>query len=185
MEQFSNLMETVKEENLIYDGKMLHVYNDKVTLPNGGEATREYVRHIGAVAVVPVTDEGNIIIEKQYRYPVARVVTEIPAGKLDSKQEDRLEAAKRELLEETGIIASEWIKLCDFAPASAYSDEHITLYLAKGFSRGKQQLDTDEFLNVEEVPFEDVLSDVLEGRIIDGKTQIAIMQAAIKLGYLK
>ena len=106
---YEKLTEITKESSEVFAGKMLHAYCDTVNLPNGKPARREYVRHIGAVAIVPMTDEGNVIMERQFRYPVREVVLEIPAGKLDDPEEDRLQAAKRELQEETGISAKEWM----------------------------------------------------------------------------
>ena len=182
MEQFDNLAEKTKVSNEIFDGRILHVFNDIVTLPNGNESTREIIRHVGAVCVIPVTDDGNVIIERQFRYPIDSVITEIPAGKLDSPSEDRLSAAKRELLEETGISADEWIDMGIYYPAAAYSDEKITMYLAKGLHKGQQKLDDDEFLNIEEVPLKELLNDVMSGVITDGKTQVMVMKAANYLG---
>lgn len=111
---------------------------------------------MGAVCIVPVTDDGRVIIERQYRYPVDRVITEIPAGKLNDKQEDPLLAAQRELREETGLTASHWESLGIFYPAPAYSDETIHMFLAKGLHLGAQQLDADEFLEVTSVPLADL-----------------------------
>jgi ADP-ribose pyrophosphatase len=163
----------------IFDGHILHVYKDTVELPNGKEASRELIRHIGAVAVVPLTDDGNVIVERQFRYPLGQVITEIPAGKLDSFDEDRLEAIKRELREETGYVADEWMELGDYHPAAAYTDERITLYLATGLHKGERELDEDEFLDVELIPLKDLVKQVLDGQIPDAKTQIAILKAAI------
>ena len=109
------------------------------------------------------------------------MITEIPAGKLDSKTEDRLSAAKRELEEETGYTAEEWIDLGDYYPAAAYTDERISLYLAKGLRQGKQKLDADEFLNVMAVPLEELVEEVLNGTITDGKTQAALLKAYLRL----
>ena len=147
-------------------------------LPNGKPATREVIRHVGAVGVIPITDDGKVIIEKQFRYPLNRVVTEIPAGKLDSFTEDRLSAAKRELEEETGYTATEWTLLGDYIPTCAYCDERITLYLARGLSLGQRHLDEDEFLNFEAVPLETLVEQVMDGTITDGKTQVAVLKAA-------
>ena len=138
--------------------------------------------NIGAVAIVPMTEDGKVIIERQFRYPLNRVITEIPAGKLDSKSEDRLSAAKRELEEETGYLADEWIELGDYIPAAAYCDEVITMYLAKGLHMGTRNLDEDEFLNVETVSLEELVEDIMQGKIADGKTQAAILKAYL---YLK
>ena len=182
MEDFKNLTEAQTHTQKIFDGVVLHLYKDTVTLPNGHAATREVIRHIGAVGVIPVTDDGKVIIERQFRYPLNRVVTEIPAGKLDSFTEDRLSAAKRELEEETGYTAKEWIPIGDYYPTPAYCDERITLYLARGLELGTRHLDEDEFLNFEAVPLEDLVNDVMEGRITDGKTQVAILKAARMLG---
>ena len=181
---FTDLTEVTKKSELAFDGEILHVYKDDIELPNGSMSTREVIRHIGAVGIVAVDDDGCVIIEKQFRYPLARVVTEIPAGKLDSKTEDRLEAAKRELLEETGVVADEWIELGNYVPAAAYCDEVITLYIAKGLHVEEQDLDEDEFLNIERIPLTKLVEDVLEDRILDGKTQVAILRAAKALGKL-
>ena len=162
----------------IFSGRILHVMKDSVRMPNGDVRTRELIRHVGAVCVVPVTDDGKVIVERQFRYPIDRVITEIPAGKLDSKQEDRLSAAKRELREETGITADEWTELGEYFPAAAYSDERISMYLARGLHRGERELDPGEYLNVMEVPLEELVDDVMSGRISDGKTQAAILKAA-------
>ena len=182
MEKFENLQEKTKVERDIFNGRILHVFNNTVILPNGSESTREIIRHIGAVCVIPVTDDGKVIIERQFRYPVDAVITEIPAGKLDSADEDRLEAAKRELREETGYTADEWIDMGIYYPAAAYSDEKITMYLAKGLHKGQQELDEDEFLNVELVPLTQLVDEVMSGVITDGKTQVAVMKAAKQLG---
>lgn len=177
MDVFENLREEPLQSQEIFDGVVVHLFKDTVTLPNGHTAIREVIRHIGAVAVVPVTDDGKVIIERQFRYPLDRVITEIPAGKLDSFTEDRLAAAKRELEEETGYTADNWQELGDFHPTAAYCDEKITLYLATGLRQGNRHLDDDEFLNVMAVPMEELVADIMSGRITDGKTQAAILKA--------
>lgn len=169
-------VQTASED--IFNGFILNVKKDTVRLPNGNTSYRELIRHVGAVCIVPVTDEGEIIIERQYRYPYDTVITEIPAGKLDSKEEDRLSAAKRELREETGLTADVWTNLGGFYPAAAYSDEYITMFMAQGLHQGKQELDPDEFLNVMKVPLEELVEDVMAGKIPDAKTQTAILKAA-------
>lgn len=181
MSEWTQLAEVMTASEEIFDGHVVHLFKDTVRLPNGKAAVRETVRHIGAVTVVPVTDDGRVVVERQFRYPLNEVITEIPAGKLDSKTEDRLEAAKRELKEETGYTAEEWICLGDYYPAAAYTDERITMYLARGLRRGTQQLDEDEFLNVVTVPLEELVRDILEGRIADGKTQAAVLKAYLLL----
>lgn len=178
MNKYENLTEVQTSSEKIYDGVILHVYKDTVTLPNGKPAGRELIRHVGAVGIVPMTDDGRVYVERQYRYPLDAVITEIPAGKLDSKTEDRLAAAKRELQEETGITADEWTDLGVYYPAAAYTDEKITLYLAKGLHFGAQDLDDDEFLNIEAVPLTELVEQVMSGEITDGKTQVAILKTA-------
>ena len=171
-----NLIETQLTSEEIFDGRILHLYNDTVRLPNGKTAPREVTRHVGAVCVVPLLDDERVIVERQFRYPVNEVITEIPAGKRDSKDEDPELAARRELREETGIEAKELICLGKFYPAAAYSDEVIWMYLAKGLTFGEQQLDDDEFLNVAAVPLEALVRDIMDGKIPDAKTQAAVMR---------
>ena len=178
----SRLTEKQASSEDIFDGVVLHVKRDTVTLSNGSTAVREVIRHIGAVCVIPVTENNEIIMERQYRYPLDRVILEIPAGKLDAANEDRLSAIKRELREETGYTADEWMEIGDFHPAPAYSDEYITMYLARGLHKGEQDLDADEFLDVYTVPLKDLVEDVMQGRISDAKTQVCILKAARILG---
>ncbi len=180
----SELRETRVETQDVFDGVLLHVKRDTVSLPNGRLAPRELIRHPGAVCVVPLTDDGEVLIERQYRYPVDEILTEIPAGKLDGKGEDPEAAARRELLEETGARAKELIYMGKFYPTCAYSDEVIHMYLAKGLSFGERKLDEDEFLNVETVPLDTLVSEIMAGRIPDGKTQAAVLRAFImERGY--
>ena len=178
----SRLRETKISSEDIFDGVILHVKRDRVTLPNGNPTVREVIRHIGAVCVIPVLDNGDVVVERQYRYPLDRVILEIPAGKLDSPDEDRLSAIKRELSEETGYFADEWTEIGDFHPAPAYSDEYITMYLARGLHKGERHLDADEFLDVYTVPLKDLVDDVMAGKISDAKTQVCILKAARILG---
>lgn len=177
-----NLTEKQISSESVYKGRLLDVYRDKIELPNGHTSTREYIRHVGAACVVPVDADGNIIIEKQFRYPFNAVLTEIPAGKLDSKEEPHLEAALRELKEETGFTAEQMIYLGEFYPTCAYSDEIIHMYLATGLVKGEQKLDEDEFVGVEKMPLEKAVEEIMNGNIPDGKTQTAILKAYL---YLK
>ncbi|MBR3428782.1 MAG: NUDIX hydrolase [Clostridia bacterium] len=181
-EENSRLRETRTGSEEIFDGIVLHVKRDTVRLPNGHSAIRELIRHIGAVCVIPVLDNGDVIMERQYRYPIDRVILEIPAGKLDAAGEDRLSAAQRELREETGYTADEWINIGDFHAAPAYSDEYITMYMARGLRRGDRHLDEDEFLDVHTVPLKELVEEVMAGRISDAKTQVCILKAARLLG---
>ena len=162
----------------IFSGVILHVVKDKVELPNGKTSSRELIRHNGAVGVVAMTEDGRVCIERQYRYPIDLVITEIPAGKLDTPDEDRLSAAKRELREETGLTADSWDFLGTCYSAGAYTDEKITLYLARGLHQGEQQLDEGEFLNVGYKPLDELIEDIMNDKIPDGKTQIALLKTA-------
>ena len=178
----SRLREVRTGSEEIFDGVVLHVQRDTVRLPNGNDAVREVIRHIGAVCVIPVLDNGDVVMERQYRYPLDRVILEIPAGKLDAPDEDRLSAIRRELREETGYTAEEWTVIGDFHPAPAYSDEFITMYMARKLRKGDRHLDEDEFLDVCTVPLKDLVEDVMAGRISDAKTQVCILKAARLLG---
>ena len=177
MQNFENLEEVQVASREIFDGRIMHVFEDTVRLPDGNEASREYMRHVGAVCVVPLLDDGSVLLERQYRYPVGEVMVEIPAGKLNSRQEDPREAVARELLEETGAVAETLIELGRFLPACAYSDEDIHMYAAKHITFREQRLDEDEFLNVFTMPLEQAVSEVLAGNIPDAKTQTALMKA--------
>lgn len=167
----------------IYNGKIIKVERWEVSLPNGKTAPREIVRHNGAAAIVPVDAAGNVTLVRQYRVAVGRFTWEIPAGKLDSPDEDPLDAAKRELKEETGYTAERWKYLGVYYPTVAYTNETIHMYLARGLTAGEQQLDEDEFLQYRLVPFRSVLQDVMDGKIEDGKTQLALLKAARYLGF--
>ena len=170
------LMETCVRSDLIYDGRVVHLYVDQVALPDGNQGIREYVRHIGAVAVLPLTENQEVICVRQYRYAHGVVMLEIPAGKLDSKEEDHVEAALRELREETGASCEKLTYLGLFRSTPAILDEKIDLYLAEGLTFGECDLDEDEFLKAERIPLSQLVEDVMEGKITDGKTQVAILK---------
>lgn len=177
MENFENLVEEQLSSEAKYDGGLLHIRKDTVRLPNGKTAVREYNIHNGAVCVLPLLPGGEVLLERQYRYPLRQVITEIPAGKLDAPDEDPLEAAKRELREETGASAETWYELGLFYPVGAYSTERIHMYLAAGLSFGERELDEDEFLNVFRMPLPELVEQVLAGQIPDAKTQAAALRA--------
>ena len=160
----------------IFDGKVVHLCMDEVRLPNGKTATREYVKHVGAVCVVALTDDDQVILERQFRYPFHRELIEIPAGKLDSKSEDPMLAALRELREETGYIPDTIRHIGEFYGSPAILDENIRMFLATGLSREGQELDDDEFLEVFTAPIETVVEQILSGEIADGKTQVAVLK---------
>lgn len=181
-EEYGRLCEKLLEREEIFDGRILHVLRDTVMLPNGQTSVREVIAHVEAVCVVPVDEEGNVILERQFRYPVDAVITEIPAGKLDEKDRDPLEGAKRELREETGLTADKWTDLGLFVPAAAYCAETIRMYLAEGLHQGTRQLDDDEFLDVFRVPLAYAVQMVMDGRIPDAKSQAALLKAARILG---
>ena len=158
---------------------LLKVYKDEVALPDGKTSVREVIRHPGAVCIVPMMDDGTVIVEKQYRYATEKVHIELPAGKLNFIGEDRLEAAKRELREETGYTADSWTDLGGFYPAPAYSDEFIELFLASGLHKGERELDEDEFIAVSSEPLSDLVSQVMRGEIENVITQAGILRAGL------
>ena len=173
-------MEKLKEGFIsreeIYDGAVLKVVRDKVSLPNGAEAYREMCLHVGAVAVLPLLEDGRVIMERQYRYAHGRVFLEIPAGKLDAPDEIPLSAAQRELREETGAVAERYTYLGRIDTTPALINEKIHLYLAEGLTFGERELDEDEFLDVELIPLEELYGMVMRGEIADSKTQIAVLK---------
>lgn len=173
-----NLTEKCVESNEIYRGHVLCTCVDKIELPDGRIAEREYVKHNGAVAVIPLLNDGNVIVEEQYRYAQGRIMLEIPAGKLDYIGEIPLEAAKRELREETGAIAGKMTYLGLYIPSPAILGERIEMYLAEDLTFGETELDDDEFLRVTQKPLDELLDMVMRGEIPDGKTQLAILKVS-------
>lgn len=170
--------EKISEEN-VYDGVLLHVQKDTVKLPNGNEAPREWVRHPGASSVLPILPNGDVVLVRQYRYPVGKITLEVPAGKLDNN-EDPLNCAMRELEEETGYVADKIKKLTTIATTVGFSNEYIHLYVADDLSQGKFNPDDDEFINVVKMPFAEALKKVESGEIFDVKTIISILLYARK-----
>ena len=173
-----DLIEKMTSSELIFNWKVVHLYRDTVELPDGASAIREIVKHIGAVCVVPLTDDGDVILERQYRYAVGQILTEIPAGKLDYPGEDWTEAALRELREETGAIPRDLYDLGDFYGSPAIMGERIRMFLARGLTFSERHLDEDEFLDVVRMPLGEAVTAVMNGEIPDGKTQCAILRAA-------
>ncbi len=171
-----DLTETRVSGEAVYDGVLLHVRRDTVRLPNGRLAVREYVEHPGAVTIVPLLDSGELLMERQYRYPLGRDLYELPAGKIDPG-EATLDTAKRELLEETGYVAGEWRYLTTIHPLCAYSSERIEMWLARGLRYQGRLPDEGEFLETFPLALATALDWVREGRISDAKTIIGVLWA--------
>lgn len=165
----TDLTEATLDTRRVYDGKLLHINCDAVCLPDGSEASREYIVHPGAVMVIPVLDDGRVLVERQYRYPLHQAFIEFPAGKLDAG-EDPLACGKRELLEETGYTASEWEYLGVFHPAIGYSNEIIHFFIARGLVAGSAKLDEGEFLEVMPMSQSELIAGILNNSITDSKT---------------
>ena len=171
-------MARLKEEKIagtvVYAGGFLKVHKDRVRLPDGSEGSREYIHHPGAVLIVPLFDDGRVLLERQYRYPQGREFIEVPAGKREPN-EDPLQTAKRELEEETGYVASDWKHVGVVHTAIAYSDEAIEMYIAKGLEKREAKLDAGEFLEVLTVPLDEAVAMVRDGRITDSKSVAALL----------
>lgn len=160
----------------IFDGVAIHLYRDEILLPNGNKGVREIIRHPGAVCVLPMTREGEIVFVNQFRYALNKVTLEVPAGKLE-KGEDPKEAALRELSEETGITAGKIVPMGALYTTPALMDEIIYMYIATELQQGEQHLDEDEFVNAVKIPLPKAVEMVMNGEIRDSKTQVMILKA--------
>lgn len=160
----------------IFDGVVIKLFVDQIELPDGSKSVREIVRHPGAVCVLPITDEGEVIMVRQFRYAFGRVLLEVPAGKLEPG-EDPLDAVKRELEEESGVVASKIEHIGELYTTVALIDEKIQVYLATGLTFKEAHPDEGEFLEVEKIPLSTLVKMVMDGEIKDSKTQIAILKA--------
>lgn len=171
----SMLFEKRIDGEVKFNGKIISVVTDRIELADGQPAYREVVRKNGGVCVVPMTDNGEIIFVNQFRYPYAEVVKEVPAGKLE-KDEDPLECGLRELSEETGYVANKVVSLGVFYPSPGIMDEKLYMYYVSDLTLGEAHLDEGEFLTVEKIPLEDAVQMILDGKILDGKTQTAVLK---------
>lgn len=160
----------------VFEGVLLHVRRDTVRLPGGAQATREYIRHPGAAMIIACPDPDTILLERQFRYPLARHFIELPAGKIDPG-EAPLATAQRELREECGYVATQWRHLTTLHPCIAYSDERIELYLAEGLTHVGNALDEDEFLEVMTVPLARAVAWVRDGTITEAKAVTGLLWA--------
>lgn len=168
-----HLKEVKVDSEVAYEGHFLKVQRDTVRLPDGKHSKREYIRHPGAVVVVPMMDHGSVLLERQFRYPLQQVFVELPAGKIDPN-EDPLSCAKRELQEETGYSATDWQFVCTIHNAIAYSDEHLDIFIARGLTAGERKLDDGEFLETFTATVPEMLDWIREGKISDVKTVIGV-----------
>lgn len=175
-----DLTEHCISSEILAQGSLLTIKRDTVRLPNNNVSHREYVTHPGAVVVVPLLPDGRVVLERQYRYPLHQVFIELPAGKIDP-DEDVLKTGQRELFEETGYTACEWIKLGVQHPCIGYSNEVIHIYLANGLVAGEHQRDDDERLEVFDLKFQDCLAMIQRGEITDSKTIAALFMAQLYL----
>ncbi len=174
-----NLKEKKLSGEIVYDGKLLKVHRDTVELPDGRQSIREYIRHPGAVVIIPFLPNGNILMERQFRYPSNQEFYELPAGKIDPGE--ALEhTARRELLEETGYEATSFSYIGKLHPGIGYTDEIIHIYTAKNLTPGAVQRDDDEFLEIFELSLNEARDWVLQGKITDAKTMVALLWATTK-----
>jgi ADP-ribose pyrophosphatase len=171
-----DLSETTLDSQTVFHGVLLHVKADRVRLPNGHEAVREYILHPGASMIIAMVDDDTIVLERQYRYPLRRHFIELPAGKIDPG-EDPLDTAKRELREECGYVAAQWRHLTTMHPAIGYADERIELYLARGLTQVGHQRDADEMIEVLHVPVREALAWIRDGSITEAKAVTGLLWA--------
>ena len=172
-----HLVETCVESEDVFSGRLLQIKRDTVRMPDGAHATREFIVHPGAAMIVPRLPDGKLLFERQYRYPLARVFIEFPAGKVDSG-EDPLTTAKRELTEETGYVAARWSHLATMHPVVSYSSEQIDIFMAEALTHVGAQLDEGEFIETFSATLDDALGWLDRGDITDGKTMLGLLLLA-------
>ena len=178
-----DLKEKMVSSQTIFEGKIIKVTLDQARLPDGTLASREVVYHPGGVAVLALDDDNTVYLVKQYRYPIQQLLLELPAGKLDhGAEENVLLGAQRELSEETGLEAAEWTYLGYTLASPGFCDEALHMYLARGLTRKRQHLDEDEFLDVVTMPFGQLVEQVMDGTITDGKTVSTTLKVKVLLG---
>lgn len=170
----AHLRERTVSTEPLFQGHFLHAVRDHVELPDGSRTTREFIVHPGAVMVVPLLDDGRVVLERQYRHPIGRVMIEFPAGKIDPG-EDRLACARRELLEETGYSAREWAHAGQLHPVISYSTEFIDVWFARGLEAGEQRLDAGEFLDVIAATPRELQDWCRAGGVTDAKTLVGML----------
>lgn len=173
-----DLYEKPVSSNRLFEGKIINLRQDEVMLPNGRTATREVVEHPGAVAVVPITKTGQVVLVRQFRHPVGRIILEVPAGKLDRNEKPE-DCALRELAEETGFVANKLHKLTSMYTTPGVSNEVIHLYLAEDLVKSDQRPDEDEFIKTEQYTPEQIRQMIRSGEICDAKSLVALCLAGI------
>lgn len=176
MNDSHKLIEQTISSKEVFNGRLLHVFFDEVRLPDGTTLTREWIKHPGASAVLPVFENGDVMLVRQFRYPMAQIFYEAPAGKIDP-DEDADSTARRELKEEAGLTCQHFQYIGQFYPGIGYSDEVIHLYTAWDIASFEQQVDEDEFLLKERIPFRQAVEMVHNGEISDGKTMVTLLRA--------
>jgi len=170
------LIETTKSSKEVFNGKLLHVFYDEAHLPDGTVSTREWIKHPGASAIVPIFENGDVMLIDQFRYPAKQIFMEVPAGKIDAGENPH-QTAQRELIEETGLHAEELHYIGHFFPAIGYADEVIHMYVAMNLTSSDEATDDDEFVQKRRIPFSKAIELVHAGEINDGKTICCLLAA--------
>lgn len=176
MQNSKELTETTKSSKVVFNGKLLHVFYDEANLPDGSVSTREWIKHPGASAIVPIFENGDVMLIDQFRYPAKQIFSEVPAGKIDVGENPH-QTAKRELLEETGLVAEKLHYVGHFFPAIGYADEVIHIYVAMKLTSHEEGTDDDEFVQKKRIPFSKAIEMVHSGEINDGKTICCLLRA--------